>query len=157
MHFLGIDLGTTGCKSILFKNDGAIAGEAYVEYPLIHTAEGYVEQDADLWWSLVKRVVRDTVAAAGVLALAVRREPLLLIDGRPSPPRGLTQHVRDPRRLIVAVVGRVIPGELLHADEIRIHFRDRLHRGIESVLARAVQAMLDVECHDPELGIGAAW
>ena len=66
MYFLGIDLGTTGCKSALFKDDGEIAAEAYVEYPLIYKDGGFIEQDADLWWILVKKVISDTMKKAAV-------------------------------------------------------------------------------------------
>lgn len=66
MYILGIDLGTTGCKSILFSKLGKIIAESYIEYPLIYTKEGYIEQDADLWWSLVKKVIRDTVKSSEV-------------------------------------------------------------------------------------------
>lgn len=66
MYLLGIDLGTTGCKSILFNQKVEIVSEAYIEYPVIRTAEGWIEQDADLWWELVKNVVREVVSKPGI-------------------------------------------------------------------------------------------
>ena len=65
MLFLAVDLGTTGCKSIAFSESGHILSESYIEYSLITTEEGYIEQDADLWWSLVKYVVKQVVGRIG--------------------------------------------------------------------------------------------
>ena len=36
MSLLGIDVGTTGCKVIAFREDGTTLAQAYSEYPLIH-------------------------------------------------------------------------------------------------------------------------
>ena len=40
MSLLGIDIGTTGCKAIVFRVDGQVLGHAYREYPLIHPRDG---------------------------------------------------------------------------------------------------------------------
>lgn len=72
MYLLGIDLGTTGCKSIIFTASGDIVSEAYVEYPLIHTPEGFIEQDAEIWWELAKSVIREAVIKAGVNSQDIR-------------------------------------------------------------------------------------
>lgn len=66
MYLLGIDLGTTGCKSILFTQSCGIISEYYIEYPLITTPEGFIEQDAGLWWELSKEVIKETVKKSGI-------------------------------------------------------------------------------------------
>jgi len=65
MFMLGIDIGTTGCKSMLFEIGGRIVSQNYIEYELITTGE-FIEQDAEQWWSLVTRTVRNTVAASRI-------------------------------------------------------------------------------------------
>lgn len=72
MYVLGIDLGTTRCKSILFALSGKIISESYVEYPLIHTPEGFIEQDTEIWWSLTKRVIKETIEKSGVARSEIR-------------------------------------------------------------------------------------
>ena len=72
MFLLSVDLGTTGCKCLIFSLSGSVAAESYIEYPLIHTAEGYIEQDANLWWELVQRVIVDAVSKSGVDKLDIR-------------------------------------------------------------------------------------
>lgn len=52
--YIGVDLGTTGCKVVLFDGEGVPQKEFNEEYPLI-CYDGFVEQDASLWWELVCR------------------------------------------------------------------------------------------------------
>lgn len=68
-YLLGIDLGTTGCKSMVFDLEGNILGKSYVEYDLIFTPEG-VEQDAELWWEHVCATAKDASAQAGAEHIA---------------------------------------------------------------------------------------
>jgi xylulokinase len=65
MYLLGIDLGTTGCKSMVFDLEGNILGDHYIEYDLIFTPEG-VEQDANLWWDHVKTAIQTALRNAAV-------------------------------------------------------------------------------------------
>ena len=65
MIWMGIDLGTTGCKSLVCTEQGQVLAEQYEEYELTHTPEGYLEQDAELWWCLVCRTAQETVRAIG--------------------------------------------------------------------------------------------
>ena len=50
--YIGIDLGTTGCKVVLYDTKGTAVSEFNKEYSLI-CKDGFVEQDAETWWSLV--------------------------------------------------------------------------------------------------------
>lgn len=61
MNLIGIDLGTTGCRSMVLSEDLKILGEAYVEYPLIFLGPDEIEQDANLWWTLTKKVIKESV------------------------------------------------------------------------------------------------
>jgi xylulokinase len=65
IYSVGIDLGTTGCKAVVADRFGRIAGERYIEYPLILSG-GHIEQDADLWWELSCRAAADAVKKSGV-------------------------------------------------------------------------------------------
>lgn len=62
--YLGIDLGTTGLKCVMFDPDGVAVAEYNEEYPLIFV-DSFVEQDADLWWSNLVRAVRGLVEKTG--------------------------------------------------------------------------------------------
>ncbi len=65
MYLLGIDLGTTGCKSMIFDEKGTILGSSYIEYDLIYTDEG-IEQDAHAWWGNVKKTIKQSLQDSGV-------------------------------------------------------------------------------------------
>jgi len=71
MFLAGIDLGTTGCKSMVFDNCGNIAGEYYIEYDLIFTPDG-IEQDAELWWEHAKTALRKAIDSAGITAAELK-------------------------------------------------------------------------------------
>ena len=51
MSLLGIDVGTTGCKVIAFREDGTVLAQAYGEYPLTHPQPGWSELDANVVWA----------------------------------------------------------------------------------------------------------
>jgi len=59
--FLGIDIGTTGTKSILFDSGGKILGKGYKDYPLINPQEGFFEQNAQDWYGTVVQSVKTAV------------------------------------------------------------------------------------------------
>ena len=58
-------MGTTGIKAVVADCFGCIAGEEYIEYPLILSG-GHVEQDATLWWELSCGAVASAVKNSGV-------------------------------------------------------------------------------------------
>ncbi|NLM77150.1 MAG: hypothetical protein GX173_03575 [Ruminococcaceae bacterium] len=83
MYLLGIDLGTTGCKSLVLSPDGTVLGEHYIEYNLIFTTEG-VEQDADEWWRHVQDAVKAAISQASVdgrkiVALAISSQGISFV------------------------------------------------------------------------------
>ncbi len=65
MALLGIDIGTTGCKSVVYSSAGEELGAAYEEYAIIEQDGGY-EIDADVVWKRVKAVINRSVALSGV-------------------------------------------------------------------------------------------
>src|SRR3569623_2014920 len=65
MSLMGIDVGTTGCKAIVFAENGCMLGCGYQEYPLYTPQPGWAELDARLVWEAVRKSVREAVAQAG--------------------------------------------------------------------------------------------
>lgn len=58
-YLLGIDVGTTGTKALLFAADGELMGHAYRSYPLSTPQVGWSEQRAQDWWEAVVATVRE--------------------------------------------------------------------------------------------------
>lgn len=75
MSLLGIDVGTTGCKAIVFRADGEALGRGYREYPHIFPQPGWAEMSSDEVWAATKEAIAEAVSRAGardaVKALAV--------------------------------------------------------------------------------------
>ncbi len=65
-YLLGIDLGTSGLKSVLFDETGFAVASAAGEYPLYQPQNGWAEQEPAHWWQACVSTVRDVVAASGV-------------------------------------------------------------------------------------------
>lgn len=66
MYLIGLDLGTTGCKSMVFDTTGRILGEHYIEYEVIFLPDGGAEQDAELWWKYAAEAIAAAVKKAGI-------------------------------------------------------------------------------------------
>ena len=64
--YLAVDLGTTGCRSILFDSELHKISDSYREYGLITPRDKWVEQDARLWWELTKETAREAIGKSGV-------------------------------------------------------------------------------------------
>ena len=58
-YLLGIDVGTTGTKTLLFSADGTLIGHAYRGYPLSTPHVGWSEQNPQDWWQAVVETVRE--------------------------------------------------------------------------------------------------
>ncbi len=70
--YLAVDLGTTGCRGIIFDSELNQLGAAYEEYGLITPKEKYVEQDAELWWELTCRTAQNAIKKAGVSGFDIK-------------------------------------------------------------------------------------
>ena len=54
-YYLGIDLGTSGIKGVLYDKYGKIIDSTLIEYNIISIKEGYAEEDPLIWKdSLIK-------------------------------------------------------------------------------------------------------
>ena len=62
---LGIDLGTSSVKVVVFAQDGSIRGLGSAEYPILTPSVGYAEQDPEDWWRATVLAVRQVMDKAG--------------------------------------------------------------------------------------------
>ena len=69
---VGIDAGTTGCKSIVFDLDGNVLGQDYREYPCVYPGPGLVEQRYEDIIPPLTDSCREAVAASGVSPEEIR-------------------------------------------------------------------------------------
>src|SRR5687768_1657618 len=71
MALLGIDIGTSGTKTLLIDDAGIPLASATHEYPLDTPRPGWAEQDPRLWWEATVLTVREVLRKAGVSGDAV--------------------------------------------------------------------------------------
>ena len=64
--YLGIDVGTSGTKTLAMRQDGLIVATATVEYPLASPKPGWSEQDPEDWWQATVKSVRQVLKVAKV-------------------------------------------------------------------------------------------
>jgi xylulokinase len=62
---LGIDLGTSSVKVVVYSTTGKILGLGSAEYPILTPQPGWAEQDPEHWWSATVQAVRSACSAAG--------------------------------------------------------------------------------------------
>lgn len=74
MSLLGLDVGTTGCKAIVFDLEGNVLSSAYREYPLLHPQSGWAELDANQVWTKIEESIQEVasqVKADSIKALSI--------------------------------------------------------------------------------------
>ena len=86
-YLLGIDLGTSGTKTVLFDLDGTSIASHTIEYPLHQPQNGWAEQDPQDWLNAAKITIREVLAKSGVdakdvkgLAISGQMHGLVLLD-----------------------------------------------------------------------------
>jgi len=67
-YLLGIDIGTSGTKTLLISDRGRILASVTVEYPSYAPKPAWSEQAPEDWWKATVKSVRSAVRAAGVKA-----------------------------------------------------------------------------------------
>lgn len=67
---IGIDVGTSGCKTIAISPDGSILGESLREYPLYQPQPGYSEQEPEDWWQGAVGSIRELIEQIGPAEIA---------------------------------------------------------------------------------------
>ena len=92
-YVLGIDVGTTGTKTLLFRSDGALIAHAYQSYPMYTPAVGFSEQEAEDWWQAVCATVRQACAGltevdrVEAISLSLQGGTMVPVDAEGKPVR----------------------------------------------------------------------
>jgi len=92
MSTIGLDIGTTGCKAIVFGRQGQVLSQAAREYCILTPHPNWAEQDAELVWSracdaLGEAISKNKEEPPVALALSVQGEAVIPIDKKGAPLR----------------------------------------------------------------------
>ena len=70
-YLLGMDLGTSGTKTVLFDRAGKALASATREYPLSQPHNGWAEQAPQDWWEAAVATLREVLDRSGVAPEAI--------------------------------------------------------------------------------------
>ena len=65
-YIIGIDVGTSGTKTVLFDEYGGIIAGALREYQLYQPNIGWAEQDPEDWWEATYLTVSEVISKSGI-------------------------------------------------------------------------------------------
>ena len=109
MSLLGIDVGTSGCKAVIFTVEGMPLASAYEEYDVQRVQPGYAELDTLRVWEKVKTVIKHVAAKS-------KRDPIQALA---------------VSSLGEAVVPVTYNRQVLGPSLLNFDTRGRIHRGAE--------------------------
>jgi hypothetical protein len=128
--YIGIDLGTSGCRAIAIDEKNTIQGQANVPLPEPERSNSQVEQQADIWWQAIQQLLTtlfQKIAATRVAAICVdgTSSTLLLVakDGTPLTPALMYNDARSTAQ--AEAISNIAP-------------RDSAAHGPSSGLAKAI-------------------
>lgn len=86
-YLLGIDIGTSGTKTVLFDTKGNTIASALGEYPMDQPQIGWAEQDPQDWWRATADTIREVIQKTGIkpeeikgIGLSGQMHGLVLLD-----------------------------------------------------------------------------
>ena len=71
-YLIGIDVGTSATKTVLFDENGVVTASSSCEYPLYQPHNGWAEQKPEDWRDAVLKTLKDVVEQSGVQAEDVK-------------------------------------------------------------------------------------
>lgn len=89
---LGVDIGTSGTKSVLFDQAGRTVASETVEYPLYQPKVGWAEQEPEDWWNAAVKSINAVISKSGAdkrdivgIGLSGQMHGLVMLgsDGKP--------------------------------------------------------------------------
>jgi xylulokinase len=69
---LGVDIGTSGTKTVLFDEAGNTIASSVEEYPLYQPMIGWAEQDPEDWWRATYSTIQQVIAKSGIDASEIK-------------------------------------------------------------------------------------
>jgi len=85
MHYLGIDVGTSGTKALLIDDAGKVVLSASASYGMDTPQNGWAEQHPDIWWNSAVSVIRQITtqvnpAEIAAVGLTGQMHGLVILD-----------------------------------------------------------------------------
>ncbi len=92
MYVASLDLGTTGCRTFIFDLEGKVISSDYQEWNSFFPSPSHVEQDAELWWSALKKTIDNAINKSKInnqdilsISITNQRETIVPVDKNGEP------------------------------------------------------------------------
>lgn len=106
--FIGIDIGTSGCRAIAIDDTCSVRAKATTAVPLPLRKVNHIEQDPDVWWQATQRVLKDisqqiNPAEVKAISVAGTSSTVLLCDkqGKPIQPAIMYNDARGREQAVL--------------------------------------------------------
>lgn len=149
MRFLGIDMGTSGCKAVVFNESWNVVAQAYEEYPLHFPGGNYLELDAELVWEKVSQVIRKvnekTDEPVTALAVSAIGDVIIPVD-------------KNGKSIRYAIIDFDLRGKKEIADFVERYGREDFYEtsGMPPLYIGSLAKILWLKEHEPEIFASAA-
>lgn len=145
MSVIGLDIGTTGCKAIIFSDQWEILGQASREYPIQTPQPTWYEQDAELVWSktmdgLAEAIAQNQGDSPRAMALSVQGEATIAVN----------QQGKPIRPAILGMDTRTVPENQWLADQFGAEALFQ-RTGIPMHTMNTITKLLWLRDHEPKL------
>ena len=72
MYLLGIDFGTGSGKAAIINEEAEVLGYGFEEYKIFTEKPGWSEHDAEEYWHVACRVIKDALFQSGIDSSGIR-------------------------------------------------------------------------------------
>ncbi|HUX51030.1 MAG TPA: FGGY-family carbohydrate kinase [Spirochaetia bacterium] len=86
MKLIGLDVGTTGCKAVVFDEDGTEYSRGFREYDIVTDENGKAEQDPEEVWRLCREALTHAVGSTehrsdiAAISISVQGDAIMAVD-----------------------------------------------------------------------------
>jgi len=90
MYVIGLDVGTTACKAIVFDLEGKIKGYSSIGYDVIIKKPNWAEQEPEKVWAIAKNVIRKVIRESNLkdikaICVSVQGDAVIPVDSKIRP------------------------------------------------------------------------
>jgi xylulokinase len=71
-YLLGVDIGTSGTKTVLYDELGNTIASSLEEYPLYQPHIGWAEQEPEDWWRATYLSIKQVISKSGIDASSIK-------------------------------------------------------------------------------------
>lgn len=117
MAYIGLDIGSSGCKAAVVSNKGELLAVAAQEYDYVIPCPGYVELNPEQMWNAVCKVLRELSPFAGevgVMAVSSIGESFVMLDEHGHPLHNFITYADQRCEHIFPLIEEIINAERLY-------------------------------------------